>query len=56
MTEQNLIFDRLIHYDPGQAGVTVEVSLSLSAVSVSFPAKSIQARAIAFSSAAMEKR
>ena len=39
MTEQHLIFDRLIHYDSGQDGVTVEVSLSLSAVSVSFPAK-----------------
>lgn len=39
MTEQHLIFDRLIHYDPGQDGVTVEVSLSLSAVNVSFLAK-----------------
>lgn len=37
--EHHLIFDRLIQYDPGHDGVTLEVSLILSAASVSFLAK-----------------
>src|SRR5262245_66478748 len=37
--EQHLTFERLIQYDPGLPGITLDVSLSLSAVSVNFPAK-----------------
>jgi hypothetical protein len=37
--EQHLIFERLIQYDPGQPGITLDVSLSLSAASVNFPTK-----------------
>jgi len=37
--EQHLTFERLIQYDPSQAGITLEISLNLSAASVKFPAK-----------------
>jgi len=37
--EEHLTFERLIQYDPGQPGITLDVSLSLSAASVNFPAK-----------------
>lgn len=37
--ELSLTFERSIQYDPGQAGITLDVSLSLSAASVNFPAK-----------------
>src|SRR5262249_6186868 len=37
--EQHLTFERLIQYDPGQSGITLDVSLSLSAADVNFPAK-----------------
>src|SRR2546422_7041806 len=37
--EQHLTFERLIQYDPGQPGITLDVSLNLSAGSVNFPAK-----------------
>jgi hypothetical protein len=37
--EQHLTFERLIQYDPGQPGITLEVSLSLSEASVNVPAK-----------------
>src|SRR5215510_2599330 len=36
---QHLTFERLIQYDPGKPGITLDVSLSLSAASVNFPAK-----------------
>ena len=37
--EHHLTFERVIQYDPGQPGITLDVSLSLSAASVNFPAK-----------------
>ena len=37
--EHHLTFEREIQYDPGQPGITLDVSLSLSAASVNFPAK-----------------
>jgi hypothetical protein len=37
--KHHLIFDRLIQYDPGHDGVTLQVSLILSTASVSFLAK-----------------
>ncbi len=37
--EQSLTFEQLVQYDPGQPGITLDVSLSLSAVSVNIPAK-----------------
>jgi len=37
--EHLLRFERLLEYDPGQDGVTVDVSLRLGQQNVSFPAK-----------------
>lgn len=34
--KQHLTFERLIQYDPGQPGITLDVSLSLSAASANF--------------------
>lgn len=34
-----LSFERLIQYDPGQAGITVDVALKLFDKSITFPAK-----------------
>jgi hypothetical protein len=37
--DQHLSFERLIQYDPGQPGITLDISLRLSASIVNFPAK-----------------
>jgi hypothetical protein len=37
--DQHLSFERLIQYDPGQPGITLDISLRLSAAIVNFPAK-----------------
>jgi hypothetical protein len=37
--DQHLSFERLIQYDPGQPGITLDISLRLSAAIVHFPAK-----------------
>src|SRR5215813_4949420 len=37
--DQHLSFERLIQYDPGQPGITLDISFRLSAAIVNFPAK-----------------
>jgi hypothetical protein len=54
--DQHLSFERLNQYDPGQPGITLDISLRLSATIVNFPANVDTGRAIAFSNAVTARR
>ena len=43
-----LEFDRLIRYDHGLTGITIETTIGFSDVTTTFPRRSIQAQAYAF--------
>ncbi len=53
--EHLLSFEKLVNYDAGVSGITLDTTLKLSSKSVAFPAKIDTVRLFAFSREAMAK-